>query len=545
MEKDKVLSLLNFDTSAYQENISTQALQELDKIILDNSYAIFEEVFNIYKKFVPMKDEAPDSMKIHLFSTMYNFIKEQISKEDFVNALFLSRFLIVKTSPNCEIYFNIANCAFHLGAIENAKTFLKIYEKKEQNIPLRLITLANFYNLELQDYKTAIKYYEKYLEIDKTKAVIYTILANLYKKEYGDLMLKEQIQYLEKAYNLKPTDRGVLHCLAFSYEKIKDKEKVKFYYEKLLENNPTETDFYNFGAFLISCGDFITGHKYFAHRFNIDDVNFEYPSNLNTGKKWDFKSDISNKTLLVHYEQGFGDTIMYCRFLPDLKKLCKKLIFVCQPELCNLLKSSKTISDGILITNTLENLEYDTHMTLLDAPLALKTETTSIPFKTGYLEVSKEKNQEYAKTYIKNSDKLKIGIAYHGDKSANYNGRDINFEQLKPLFEIENIDFYSLQVTEDEEDGIISLGKSFKDFADTACAIKNMDMVITTDNVILNLSGALGVKTFGLFNNLTNFRWYNLSSDVGWYTSVKPFQVKFGQNWDFVISEVLTELKKL
>ena len=85
------------------------------------------------------------------------------------------------------------------------------------------------------------------------------------------------------------------------------------------------------------------------------------------------------------------------------------------------------------------------------------------------------------------------------------------------------------------------MGKTFNDFTDTACALKCMDVVITADNVILNLAGALGVKTFAIFNKYPNFRWYKLTGDdVGWYKSVKPFQVNDENHLKEILSKVFS-----
>ena len=99
---------------------------------------------------------------------------------------------------------------------------------------------------------------------------------------------------------------------------------------------------------------------------------------------------------------------------------------------------------------------------------------------------------------------------------------------------------------EDENDErIVNLGKTFENFTDTACALKNMDIVISTDNVILNLAGALGVKTIGLFNKYPNFRWYKLTGDnTGYYDTVKPLQAEQNDRWMPVISEVMNILKQ-
>lgn len=553
MKKDEIKYLFDIDKIPFSENaVSNIILSEYDKFILSVSgcTCIDDEVYSVYKKFVPMKQNAPESMKSELFRAIRNFIHEKLEKKEFYNALFLYRFLIVKSALYPEDYFNIAENLYYTGNLELSAEFLKLYEKQETNKPLMFITLANFYNLQLKDYKTAIKYYEKYIEIDKTKAVVYTIVGSLYAKLYGDLSLKDQIFYFKKAYAIKPADRLVLHGLAYGYEKLGDRANADKFYQKLLENNPTEVDYYNYGAFLINCGDFQNGHKYFAHRFLVDDENLKYPLSEDIEHKWDLKSDISDKILLVHYEQGFGDTFMYCRFVPFLKKLTGKIIFVVQDNLYDLIKSSPIISDGIEIVSnneSLSNLKYDIHMALLDAPLALNTDISTIPYSYGYLEVASDKVKEYAKKYLNKSDKIKVGIAYSGDKTANYNGRDIELNRFKNLLNLEGFDFYSMQVSGEDESNynLTSLGSTFKDFTDTACAIKNMDIIVSTDNVILNLAGALGVKTYGLFNKFPNYRWYKLNGeDVGWYNSVTPLQSDETNCWRDVFAQLIKIMLK-
>ncbi|MCM1339454.1 MAG: tetratricopeptide repeat protein [Muribaculaceae bacterium] len=548
MQKQDIKDILDIDKSLFAGNdISPNVFNAFDEYIILNSEYISEESFLIYKKFAGMKQDAPESMKKNLFSTMLNYIEEKVNRTEYVDALFLFRFLAVKSQLSAASLYKIAEILSKSGNNNLAIMFVNLYEIKETNKPLLFLTLANFYNLELKDYKTAIKYYEKYLQIDETKSVIYTILASLYAKLYGDLGLKDQIYYFTKAYKLKPNDRLSLHGLAFCYDKLGDKISAKDFYEKLLENNPTETDYYNYGAFLISCGDFVNGHKYFAHRFLTEDKNLEYPAVLPLEKRWDMKSDISDKVLLVHYEQGFGDTFMYCRFVPELRKLAAKVIFIVQDELVDLIKNSSAISDGIEVISSrelTENLQYDYHMMLLDAPLALGV--SDVPLAEGYLSVLDYEMKEYAQSHINDGYKLKVGIAYHGDKSSNYHGRDVDYNRFRTLLNLENVELYSLQVGAEDEEGVISLGETFDNFSDTACAIKSMDVVVSTDNVILNLAGALGVKTFGLFNKHPNFRWYKLDgTDVGWYKSVVPFQVEENNCWSDVFSKLTNELSRL
>lgn len=528
MDRAELKEYLYKDTIA-DEHLGS-ILPRLDKLILSNSENISEETFGIYKKFQPMKQNAPIGMKNELFRAVRNFIVEKFSKDEKADTLLLSRFLVVKAELVAGDLSILAECVANFEQFDLALDFLKFYEEKESNLPLKLLTLGNFYNLKLKDYKKAIKYYEHYLKIDETKSVIYTILASLYAKAYGDLSLEDQVRYFEKAYKLKPNDRLVLHGLAFGYEKLKNLKMANEFYEKLIQNNPTETDFYNYGAFLISCGEFESGHNYFTHRFSTGDKNLEYPISYAPEKRWNLKSDISDKVLLIHYEQGFGDTFMYCRFVPMMKNLAKQVIFVVQDSLYDLIKNSKIISDGVMVVSECqsENLEYDLHMALLDTPFVLKISAQNLPLCEKYLEVEDDKVKVYADKYLNKSNRIKVGICLHGNKNANYKGRDLELSKMQELFNLKDVEFYLL--TEDKEteiQNLIPLGETFETFTDTACAVKNMDVVLSTDNVILNLAGSLGVKTLGLFTKYPNFRWFKLSgNDVGWYKSVRPVQIE-------------------
>lgn len=550
LQKD-VKNLLSTDINAHKENnISENLIKKLDEFLIKTANTennISTEVFNIYKKFIPMKQNAPESMKQELFTAIKNYIKERTSCHAYADALLLSRFLLVKSKLTPEDYHKIATTLTNLGQYEMALEFIKSYERIETNKPLRLLTLANFYNLQMKDYRTAIKYYEQYLKIDETKSVIYTIVASLYAKEYGEISLKDQIYYFEKAYKLKPKDRLILHSLAFGYEKLNDKITANKFYQELLQVNPTATDYFNYGAFLISCGEFELGHKYFSKRFETEDENLKYPILNDLEHKWNFKSDISDKTLLIHYEQGFGDTLMYSRFVPMLKRVAKDIIFVVQNEVYDLIKNSN-IMNGIKVISSnddLTKIKYDFHIALLDVPYVLKINSSKIPFAEGYLNVDFQRTKNYAETFIKQSKNIKVGIACSGDKFANYNSRDIGIERFNRILNLKGFDFYFLNKDTTECENITSLGETFEDFTDTACAITNMDIVISTDNVILNLAGALGTKGIGLFNKHPNFRWYKLSGEnIGWYNSIKPIQAEETNCWSTVLSEVIKNLNE-
>ena len=403
-----------------------------------------------------------------------------------------------------------------------------------QNKLLEYLELAD-YHKNNKDYKSAIEYYEKFLDIDNSKVSVLTVTADLYSKYNGSESLKRQIELYEQAYKVQPQNRLVLHGLAFGYEKLGLKDKAKKYYEELLANNPTDNDYYNYGGFLISCGDFENGHNYFRHRFNINDINLKYPAD--EIKKWDLESDISDKTLLVHYEQGFGDTIMYSRFVPELTKYAKKVIFKIQNELFDLVSHSE-IFRNIEVINCENEPVYDVNMALIDTPYVTKTKSSNIPYTSKYLEINPEIITDYKNKFLNNRKEFKIGLSLSKNKNANYSGRDIAPVKIYDLLkDIPNIKLYDLQKEENISNDITPLGQTFMNFTDSACAVCNMDLIVTTDNVILNLAGALGKDTIALFNKETNYRWFKTQgNNVGWYEKVTPLQNSKQNDWDLVLN---------
>jgi ADP-heptose:LPS heptosyltransferase len=191
---------------------------------------------------------------------------------------------------------------------------------------------------------------------------------------------------------------------------------------------------------------------------------------------------------------------------------------------------------------------------MMDLPIICETRPDTIPRAEGYLSVSKPKINAYRKEHINNNDKLKIGIAFEGTLASKETDRDIPLEFLYPLMQMPEVEVYSFQVDDltrqmdriPDDCNLIRLGKTFKNWEDTACAMNCMDLMVTTDNGVMNLAGALGIKTFGLFNTITEWRWFKTQGeDIAWYKSIKPFQCPTSKAWDVVMNQVVEEVQKI
>lgn len=473
------------------------------------------------------------------------------SQNLWLSALLIYYILLHITTFLPTDFYKFAYVLAKFGKENEAIDLVEVYQSLSTNKKTTYHALANFYYCALDIPEKAIEYFEKFIELDNTNALAYNSIGHLYADINEPDSLEKQLYYFKKAYELAPNDPNFVKSLLTVYEKLHDTEKVKEFYPKLMELAHTPRHALNYGLYEFSWGNIQKGCKFFQERFELENYPVGYPKDILTiSNKWNYIDDISDKILLIHYEEGFGDSIMYGRFLPLIKQYAKEVVLVLQDKLINLFKNSPITSDGIKIFDNIQealryvgNKQY-LHMPLMDLPYPLGVDSCFIPYDKKYLNNSKIVELG-TKSY-------KIGIAYSGDISANYGGRDIELKEFYSLAKINGVQLYSFQVGEaakalndvPSDINIIDLGKSFDDFLDTANALASMDLFVTTDNVLLNLAGALGVKTFGIFNKYPNYRWFDLSgNDVVWYKSVKPFQCVTENDWSEVMKRVLTNVE--
>ena len=453
------------------------------------------------------------------------------------------------------VYKNIGLCMKKVGNADMAIKFLEHFEEISPDKEDVYIFLGDIIYTDIKDNKRAIGYYEKALEKYPNNYTIYNMLGHLYSTCYQDKFKEKQIYYLTKAYELAPNNRIVVKNLAYVYGKFHEEAKADEMYAKLMYLNPTHSDLHAYGAYLVKHKRFAEGFKFLQHRFQKEDLgNVAFPEIFKSKKKrWNMKVDISNKVILAHFEQGFGDSIMFSRFLDDLKKRCKEVILVVQKQLISLLKDSN-LGVEIYSEDDIPNLKFDYWIPLMDLPIVCETRPDNIPFTQGYLKVPQAKVEAYREKYINKNDKLKIGIAYEGTLASKETNRDIPLEYLYPLMRLPDVEIYNFQVDDisrqmdrvPHDAQLIRLGKTFKNWEDTACAMNCMDLMVTTDNGVMNLAGALGKKTFGIFNTVSEWRWFKTEGeDIVWYKSIKPFTCPTSDAWDEPVKRILEEIEKI
>ena len=259
--------------------------------------------------------------------------------------------------------------------------------------------------------------------------------------------------------------------------------------------------------------------------------------------------DISDKVLYTYYEAGFGDMIMFARYIPELLKRCKKLIIKPQKELSQLFQDNFPNAEVMHLFEDEAQINFDVHIPFLSVPYVLGLKNNEIFMRhEKYLQAKPDKIRYYKEKFFDN-DKFKIAIKWQGNTYYETD-RVINVDAFAPIFELENVKVYSAQTFAGSEEfeklaakyDITDLSQSFKDFSYTAGAIENLDLIICNDTSLAHLAGAMGKPCIVLLPYRYNWRWHMDLTKCDWYDSVKVFRLGVNESWNDLITRIVKTL---
>lgn len=263
--------------------------------------------------------------------------------------------------------------------------------------------------------------------------------------------------------------------------------------------------------------------------------------------RWSGAGSLAGKTIFIHTEQGFGDTIMFSRYLWPLKAACpRQIIFGVKEQLYDLMQAS--FGDIVTVIHEGDYVdEFDYHCPLLSLPLAFKTATETIPAFMPYLKVPQPASETWR--FPQHDEKL-IGLAWSGAALHGHDmKRSMNLVDMLPLLRT-GATYISLQKEVSgldrnliERHGIVDPAAALLSFADTAAIISQLDLVITVDTAVAHLAGALGKPVWLLLSYVPDWRWLLDRSDSPWYPTARLFRQDSSRSWDGVIETVAKELR--
>jgi tetratricopeptide (TPR) repeat protein len=305
---------------------------------------------------------------------------------------------------------------------------------------------------------------------------------------------------------------------------------------------------WNRAVTLLRGGDYEQGWQEFEWRWKLP--RFAKPRDF-TQPLWPGDQTIDGKTVLLHAEQGFGDTIHFVRYVPQVAALGATVIVEVQPELKTLIERIESAS---CVLGRGEGLPtFDLHCPLLSLPLAFKSRLETIPAKVPYLSAEPERVSAWAGQLPK-AGKPHIGVAWAGNPQFQADKtRSIGLANLAALFSLPGLQFVSIQKdlrAGDEEilrehPDVLHLGDRLIDFADTAAIMTQLDLVISSDTAVVHLAGALGRPVWVLLEQMPEWRWMLEREDSPWYPTARLFRQTTAGDWQAVVASVAGELQQL
>lgn len=374
-----------------------------------------------------------------------------------------------------------------------------------------------------------------------------TLLVSARSYDVAEHHLNEAIRLADNSENADSVRLAALNGLATLYRSSNRRPEAVTVYDRMLAIAPDQAVVHEALAWmLLSTGDLARGWNEYEWRWKCEPLKSE---GRDFGvPEWD-GSSLEGRTILLHCEQGLGDTIQFCRYVPLLKERGAKVVLICQPPLQSLMSHLHGVD--VLIGSGDRVPRFDTHAPLLNTPGRYGTHSNAlVPANIPYLGVPEERIREWgAKLGVKRK-RLRIGLVWAGNPvHPNDAARSIPLDAFEPFAAVQDdVDFYGLQKNTSDAQissapfSISNLAPDLNDFMDTAAVLMNLDLLITVDTAAAHLAGALGRPVWTLLPFGPDWRWQFDREDSPWYPTMRLFRQPTEGDWTGVLLRVVQEL---
>ena len=400
--------------------------------------------------------------------------------------------------------------------------------------------------LGLRRFEDALASYDRAVQLRPDHAVAHYNRGNALQEL---TRFEDALASYDRALELRPDSVEAYTNSANALVNLRRFEDALASYDRALKQRPRDGDVhYNAALCRLLVGDFTGGWQEHEWRWEA--------AQLRAGKRtfprplWLGADDIKDKTILLHAEQGFGDTLQFCRYVPLVAERAAHVVLEVQKPLHDIMS---TLRGGAQIVSKDDSLpDFDLHCPLLSLPLAFGTRLETIPSQTPYLSAEHHKCNAW-RGRLGRHDLLRIGLVWASDPQNPIDRqRSLHFDQLAPILQVRGCDFYSLQKGDHAvaqlhnsalSHRVVDWSAELRDFSDTAALMANLDLVIAVDTAVAHLAGALG-KPFWLLNRYnTCWRWLLDREDSPWYPTAGLFRQDATRDWRPVIARVAATLQ--
>ena len=444
-----------------------------------------------------------------------------------------------------ETWFSLGLASFQAKRFEDAE---RAYSRYVELVPN---SVQGHFNLgatlhDAHKLADAKREYEQVLLLDPRQMEAHRGLGNiaLHEHRYPDA-----VSHFRRALQIAPQDVEALSNLGVMLQKVGQLPEAEQALREAIRIAPDHVNaHFNLGLVLLLQGEFREGWQEYEWRHRIKSralVEFVQP-------EWD-GSPLHGKTILLRAEQGFGDTFQFVRYAPLLKAMGARVVVECQPGLKRVLLrtpgidmiSERPVSGQPLV-------EFDVHAPLLGLPRLFATDAHNVPAEFPYIRPEPWLVERWA-ARLADDPNLRVGIVWAGRPThEDDKNRSCSLGHFLALASVPGVTLYSLQkgnavqdLTSANNGGkVVDLDPEIDDFADTAAAIANLDLVICVDTSVAHLAGAMGKPVWVVLPFAPDWRWLAQGERNPWYPSVRLFRQQETGDWDSVFSGVQDSLMK-
>ena len=364
--------------------------------------------------------------------------------------------------------------------------------------------------------------------------------------------LDEAVECYRRALAIDPGYLHALNNLGAACRALCDFAGAVECYQRAITLDPGYADaHWNLALVQLQLGNYDEGWQGYEWRFRkADPIPLkDFPRPLWAG------GDLAGRTILIHAEQGFGDTFQFVRYATLLAKRGGTVLVQCQSEaIAGILASVPGVSRVLVRGEPLP--EFDCHAPLMSLPFLCGTRLDSVPATVPYLRPDSVLVEQWGRRMAAarggaQGKTLRVGLVWAGRKTYQDDARrSLSLPLFAPLAGVPRVSFYALQVGAGVEQlvspppgmELVDLGSGVRNFSDSAAIIANLDLLISADTAVAHLAGALGTPVWVLLPKACDWRWLVGREDSPWYPSARLFRQTSRGDWAGVLERVAQQL---
>ncbi|MBN2816261.1 MAG: tetratricopeptide repeat protein [Campylobacterales bacterium] len=392
-------------------------------------------------------------------------------------------------------------------------------------------------------YDKAIKLYLASIKLKPSYAGAYTNLGNALNKTARH---EEAIYFHKAAITLDSRSANHFANCASAYKNLGRFDKAKALYEQALRVEPKHVNaHFDLATVLLQSGDFERGWGEYEWRFAKDEMRLHIKKyeTIFSAKAYRGEDIAKGTRVLVHSEQGFGDTIMSARYLYELKRRGAVVVLFVREGLEKLFEAMECVDE--VHSREKKIPKFTLQIPFMSLPFALDRDAKALIQEYPYIKIKEKRTLK--------SKKIKVGIVWGASNSGeSYKNKVFDLRHLSALAKSEHFALYSLQMGEDSADiqkyklteYIEDLSGEIKDFHDTAKIINELDLIISSDTSVAHLGGAMGKKVWLVLQRVADWRWGINECYSRWYPSVRLFRQHSLGDFNSAFRELYSELER-